>query len=457
MVVTEPRSLAMMPLRRVKRYFPSVVLLCLAAAALLSVVQIRRNLVPLETLRKGTEAIAANNFDFRIEVRSGDEFEGLAASFNSMAHQLGRQFKTLTTMAEIDRAILSTLDRQAVADNILTRIPTLFRCDAVVVTLLEPGSASSAMNYVSGRERTVRRFTEPVELNAEDLRAYASCDGHVLFSGASVPAHLEPLTRRGLGWFLSLPIFVKQELAGVITLASREALSDTDVDTVEAREFADRVAVALSNVRLVEEQEQLNWQTLNALARAIDAKSSWTAGHSARLTNMALEIAKVMGLSDAELKALHRGGLLHDIGKIGTPHHILEKKGPLTEEEITVMREHVRIGARILEPIEAYAAEIPVVLSHHEKWDGSGYPDGLAGEEIDIKARILAVADVFDALISERPYRPGWEFDRVVETIRSGAGKDFDPQVVDAFLHVIQPEIDRRNEHSETPLQTESV
>ena len=121
------------------------------------------------------------------------------------------------------------------------------------------------------------------------------------------------------------------------------------------------------------------------------------------------------------------------------------------------MREHVRIGARILEPIEAYAAEIPVVLSHHEKWDGSGYPDGLAGEEIDIKARILAVADVFDALISERPYRPGWEFDRVVETIRSGAGKDFDPQVVDAFLHVIQPEIDRRNEHSETPLQTESV
>jgi putative nucleotidyltransferase with HDIG domain len=144
-----------------------------------------------------------------------------------------------------------------------------------------------------------------------------------------------------------------------------------------------------------------------------------------------------MGLSQRELDTLHRGGLLHDIGKIGTPPEILDKPGRLSPDEAQQMRLHVRIGARILEPIAAYADVIPIVLQHHEWFDGTGYPDGLAGEAISLNARIFAVADCFDALISDRPYRPGIERERVVEIVKQGAGRQFDPRVVQAFLEVM--------------------
>jgi HD-GYP domain-containing protein (c-di-GMP phosphodiesterase class II) len=129
--------------------------------------------------------------------------------------------------------------------------------------------------------------------------------------------------------------------------------------------------------------------------------------------------------------------LLHDIGKIGIPVSILDKPNRLTDEEYSIVQGHSRIGARILEPIAAYAAVIPMVLHHHEHFDGKGYPDGLHGESIDLGARILAVADVFDSLISDRPYRKAMEYTRVLEILKQGAGYQFDPDVVRAFMNVV--------------------
>jgi len=255
------------------------------------------------------------------------------------------------------------------------------------------------------------------------------------------------LAERGITSFLVLPIFLKGQLSGIIALGHRTAAVPSGDDLNQARQLADQVAVALSNARLVEELAELNWGTLTALARAIDAKSAWTAGHSERVTNMALRIGRGMGLSERELDTMHRGGLLHDIGKIGTPPEILDKPGRLTPDEANTMRLHVRIGARILEPITAYAGVIPIVLQHHEWFDGTGYPDGLAGEAISLGARIFAVADCFDALISDRPYRPGMERERVIEIIKQGSGRQFDPTVVQAFLEVMsreEPESPRR-------------
>ncbi len=151
-----------------------------------------------------------------------------------------------------------------------------------------------------------------------------------------------------------------------------------------------------------------------------------------------MNIARQLGLGENELGIVHRGGLLHDVGKIGVPSEILNRAGRLTPEEEKVMRNHVHIGARILEPISAYVREIPIVLYHHERYDGSGYPEGLAGDRIPLHARILAVADVFDALRSDRPYRRGWEMDQVIEYICNGSGTRFDPAVVTALLEVIQ-------------------
>jgi putative nucleotidyltransferase with HDIG domain len=194
------------------------------------------------------------------------------------------------------------------------------------------------------------------------------------------------------------------------------------------------LAVAFSNARLIAALEQLHWGALNALARAIDAKSDWTAGHSERVTNLALEIGRAMRLSDNDLRIMHRGGLLHDVGKIGTPPSILDKPGKLDPEEMRIMRDHVIVGVRILEPIAAFREVLPIVAQHHERWDGSGYPAGLAGEDINLYARIFAVADCYDALTSDRPYREGLQPDHVLAMIRAGSGAQFDPRIVEIFM-----------------------
>jgi putative nucleotidyltransferase with HDIG domain len=197
------------------------------------------------------------------------------------------------------------------------------------------------------------------------------------------------------------------------------------------------VAVALSNAYLIDELKTLNWGTLTALARVVDAKSPWTAGHSERVASIALRIGEAMGLSKHKLDVLNKAGMLHDIGKVSTPRAILDKNGKLTNEEYAIIQEHPERGARILEPIPSYTEMIPIVLQHHERFDGKGYPGRLAGHMISIGARIMAVADTYDAMTSDRPYRPGMEVHVVLKEIRKEAGRQFDPDVVQAFLKVM--------------------
>jgi len=184
----------------------------------------------------------------------------------------------------------------------------------------------------------------------------------------------------------------------------------------------------------IEALEQLDLGTLTALARAIDAKSAWTAGHSERVTNLALKLGNAMGLPDKSLAILHRGGLLHDIGKIGTPLTILDKPGNLDPEEMQFMRDHVKIGVHILEPIPCFREALPIVAQHHEWFDGSGYPAGLAGENISLHARILTVADCYDAIVSDRPYRKGLPKRQAVEILTRNSGTQFDPKVIEVFM-----------------------
>jgi len=396
-------------------------------------------LIPLEKLKEGTQRIAKRDFDSRVTVKSRDEFEELAASFNTMASQLGRQFKTLTTMAEIDRAILSSLDTAKIVDTVLTRMRELFPCNSVSVTLLNSEDSERAQIYVGDDKIDKGKHVATIELKPEEIQKLHKNPETLLIEepDEDPPSYLVPLASRGIKSFLVLPIFLKQKLAGIITLGYLEPPDLTQEDLDQARQLAGQVAVALSNARLIEELDLLNWGTLRALARTIDAKSHWTAGHSERSTRLALQIGRVLGLTSEETTILHRGGLLHDIGKLGVPPDILDKPGKLTAEEKELMEKHVRLGARILEPIAAYAEVIPIVLHHHECFDGTGYPDGLAGEAISLNARIFAVADTFEALTSNRPYRKAFNRKRALEYIKQNAGKVFDPKVVQAFLEVM--------------------
>jgi len=180
--------------------------------------------------------------------------------------------------------------------------------------------------------------------------------------------------------------------------------------------------------------EETYFASMEALARAIDARDPSTFGHSARVAAISMEIAAAIGLTAKDREALRRGALLHDIGKIGVEDRVLRKPGPLSNAESDDMREHPRIGYDMLKGLRFLEASVPGVLYHHERWDGAGYPTGLMGSAIPLLVRILAVADVFDALTSDRPYRKGLGFAAATATIRSQAGLQFDPDVVTAFM-----------------------
>jgi HD-GYP domain-containing protein (c-di-GMP phosphodiesterase class II) len=178
--------------------------------------------------------------------------------------------------------------------------------------------------------------------------------------------------------------------------------------------------------------------TLEGWSRALDMRDKETEGHSIRVTEMTLRLGRLLGVRDVEEVHLRRGSLLHDMGKIGIPDAILLKPGPLTAEEWEVMRTHPVRAYEMLAPIPYLSKALEIPHCHHEKWDGSGYPRGLKGEEIPLSARIFAVVDVYDALTSDRPYRPAWTKEKALDHIREQTGKHFDPQVVEAFLSNIK-------------------
>ena len=424
-----------------KKIFILVILASLWVVLLLSINQIRRSLVPLEKIKEGTQRIARRDFNSRVTVTSGDEFEEVATSFNTMATQLGKQFKTLTTMAEVDRLILSSLDIEKIVNTILTYMREIFPCECVSVTIVDSNDLNKTQIYVGESKYENEKQRETIELKPEELQKLSDNPHTLLIELDEVlPSYLAPLASRGIKSFLVLPIFLKQKLSGIITLGYLEPPGLTQEDLAQARQLADQAAVAFSNAQLIDELNQLSWGTLTALARTIDAKSPWTAGHSERVTKIALKIGQVIGLSSEDIDSLRRGGLLHDIGKIGIQPEILDKPGKLTAKERQLMQEHVRLGARILEPIAAFAEAIPIVLQHHERFDGKGYPEGLAGEAINFNARILAVAEYFEAITSKRPYRKALSRQSGIKFIKRGAGREFDPKVVQAFLEAMTQE-----------------
>jgi putative nucleotidyltransferase with HDIG domain len=205
-----------------------------------------------------------------------------------------------------------------------------------------------------------------------------------------------------------------------------------------ARTLANAATTALSNARHYAELQEMLFGITRAMASAIDAKSPWTRGHSERVAHHAQTLGRELGLDEGTLQSLRLACLLHDIGKIGIDEAILDKPGRLDADELARIREHAVLGEAILRSIRPFAHILPVVRHHHERWDGAGYPDGLAGEAIPLLARITAVADTWDAMTAERPYRAVRSRPDAIDEIRREAGRQFDPSVAAAFLALLE-------------------
>ena len=180
--------------------------------------------------------------------------------------------------------------------------------------------------------------------------------------------------------------------------------------------------------------------TIEGWSHALEIRDRETEGHTQRVTQMTMRISRIMGLNEEQLRHIQRGALLHDIGKLGIPDDILHKPGPLTEQELNIMRTHTQIAYNLLSPIEYLKPALSIPSYHHEKWDGTGYPHKTKGEDIPLEARIFAIIDVYDALSHDRPYRKAWPKQKVIEYILAESGKHFDPNVVNIFIREIQNE-----------------
>ncbi len=221
-------------------------------------------------------------------------------------------------------------------------------------------------------------------------------------------------------------------------MAARVAAPDAgDVRRLEAA-YRQSLRYAEDVRRLYRQQQRSICQSLLALANALEAKDADTRGHSERVADLGRRIAVALGLDADQVAAIGEAGLLHDIGKIGVSEPTLHKSGPLTAEEWQAMRRHPVVGAQIVAPFEFFARSAPLIRHHHERWDGSGYPDGLAGAAIPLGARVVAVADVFDALTSRRPYRAALARDVGLAQLLDEAGHTLDPQVVQAGVELLR-------------------
>jgi putative nucleotidyltransferase with HDIG domain len=248
----------------------------------------------------------------------------------------------------------------------------------------------------------------------------------------------------GFVCYWCVPLIVKGEIKGFMEVYRRTIFS-AEAEWLEFLEtLASQAAIAIDNTQLFETLQRANQNlslaydaTIEGWSRAMDLRDHETEGHTLRVTDLTVKLARAMHISEFQLSIIRRGTLLHDIGKIGVPDDILLKAGPLTEEEWVVMRKHPQYAYDMLAPIAYLKDSIDIPYCHHEKWDGTGYPQGLQGEQIPLGARIFAIVDVWDALTSDRPYRKKWTEQKTRLHIQQQSGKYFDPQIVNVFLKTI--------------------
>jgi len=362
--------------------------------------------------------------------------------------KIQRQMAFLETLHTIDRAISSSMDLTLTIDVILDQTLSQLNVDAADILLFDPvlqtlecagrkGFKTTALQYTNlrlGQGLAGRAALEREMVYIPDLQ-----DAEDVFL-----ASLELVGEEFVAYY-GVSLIAKGNLKGVLEIFHRSPI-DTNQEWLDILEaLATQTAIAIDNATLFNDLQRSNIEltlaydtTLEGWATALELRDMETEGHSRRVTEMTLRLARTMGVGKEELGHVYRGALLHDIGKMGVPDSILLKPGPLNDQEWKIMRQHPVYARDMLASIAYLRSAMDIPYSHHEKWDGTGYPRGLGGKQIPLAARIFAIVDVWDALRSDRPYRKAWPDKKALAYIQEKSGKHFDPQVVEMFLKVIE-------------------
>ena len=377
------------------------------------------------------------------------EIAGNAIQRARLNEQTEQQLRRMLALRAVDQAISSSLDLRVTLTVLLDQATTHLAADAADVLLLNPhrqmlefavgrgyhGSGAQRLRVRLGQGRAGRTAYERRLLHVADLAAEP---------GADPAAGL--VAAEGFVAYYGVPLLAKGQIKGVLEIYHRRPLevSQDWLDFLEA--LAGQAAIAIDNAAMFDGLQRSNLElvlaydaTIAGWSRALDLRDKETDGHTEHMTNQTVRLGTLLGVAEADLVHMRRGALLHDIGNMGVSTQILLKPGPLTDEEWASVRQHPQDAFELLSPIAYLRLALDIPYNHHERWDGTGYPRQLAGEAIPLAARIFAVVDVWDTMLSDRPYRRARSRDEALAYIREQSGRHFDPRVVEAFLRDLEP------------------
>jgi HD-GYP domain-containing protein (c-di-GMP phosphodiesterase class II) len=347
----------------------------------------------------------------------------------------------------ICRILQASLDVQDPLPIVLTLFASAVKADAITALRYNPSLqrfdllAAHGLNTRAQAKLTIDLETALVERIAKE-RQTIWIEDMLLPSPEARP--LSQLAEEGFRSYLALPLIGHNDFLGILEIVWKNTPEVQSWDTSFIGRITEQISLTMERSAIVRDLRQSNKgliSTYNAmiegLSRALELRDIETEGHTRRVSALMMRFGEHMQIPPAQWDAIKQGALLHDIGKLGIPDAILLKPGSLTQREREVMQQHAVYGYNILAPIINLRPTLDIALYHHERWDGSGYPYGLKGEQIPLVARLFALADVFDALTSDRPYRPAWAHSQAVEYLREQAGRLFDPNVVELFLEIV--------------------
>ena len=352
------------------------------------------------------------------------------------------------SLREIDLAITSNLALEITLEVIVNQVRTQLYVDACAILLLDPGAQS--LEYTAGRgfqtDIIQNTHIHPGEGRAGNAVMLQRIFGRAkIIAADQIPDRAELITAEKFEAYFIAPLITKEKLLGALEIYSRAPLTIKTEWLKFLETLAGQAAIAIDNATLFTDLQRSNEElalayeaAIEGWARALELRDKETEGHTRRVTDMTVRLARAMGIEGDALRHIRRGAMLHDIGKMGIPDSILLKPHGLTPEEEKIMRQHPAHAYRLLDGISYLREDMDIPYCYHEKWDGTGYPRGLKGEEIPLSARIFAIADVYDALTSDRPYRKAWERGKTIEYIRAQSGSHFDPQVMEVFLKMMR-------------------
>ncbi len=372
-------------------------------------------------------------------VRGGEKAELLASWLTYQAgielerKNLGSEtlhkYKEITLLYEMADKIPASMDRKEIAHHLIDQIKQVIQFSSISVLLLNKRTGTLEVVASIGQDYEIgENFTKTGIMGS----ILASGKGEIVNDVAADPRFV-----KGSGKISSLmcaPLKSKETMTGVIELTSAEPMTYTAEDLKLFTTLSAQAAVQIENATLYLQLKEAFYTMVYTLAETIEKRDPYTGNHTKRVMEYSLALGRTMGLPEQDLSRLELAAVLHDIGKIGVSDDILLKKAKLSEEEFHQIMLHPDYGEEILSKIPQLKDIIPGVKHHHERFDGRGYPDGLLGENIDITARIIAVADSFDAMTTDRPYRKGFAFEEAFEELRRNAGTQFDPDIIEAFF-----------------------